>query len=168
MLKLSLRYWPEIVGGLIVGALLWWVGSTAYGWAFANGVNSVRARTEAVIAEFMEAERDALAKARAAEQATTRAQAEAADAARERETRIHEDYERRIAGIDADRDRLQEHWRACATDRLSAGAAAAGALAEADRLRRESAARIVRAVELAQSERDEVIDMYQAVYEASQ
>lgn len=163
MLELALRYWPEVVGGLIAAALLWWAASSAYDWAFTNGVNSERVRTEKVIREFMEAERVAMERAREAEQKVSRLQAQAGDDADERERRIHEDYERRIAGLDADRDRLREHWRSCATDRLSAGAAAAGAVAEADRLRRAGSARIVRATELAQSERDECIALYEAL-----
>jgi hypothetical protein len=101
--------------------------------------------------------------AREAEQKQAAMLIAADDAAHKRRTQIEQDYQRRIAGLDADRERLRMHWGACETGRLAQGAALAGALAEADELRRASAARIVRAVELAQSERDEVIDRYNAV-----
>lgn len=157
------RHWPKLLAGGIAAALLAWAVSAAYGWAYGNGYNAANARAEKVIGEFMQAEKDAIDRARRAERQVERLQAQAGDDADERERQIHEDYERRIAGLDADRDRLRHHWRACATDRLSAGAAAAGEAAEADRLRRASAARIVRAAELAQSERDECIARYGAL-----
>lgn len=139
------------------------IALSAYRWAYGNGWNAANARAEQVIGEFMAAEAAAQAKVRESEQAIANAQAEARDEAESRNAQIQSDYERRLSGADAERDRLQEHWRACATDRLSAGAAAAGEIAAADRLRRDSAARIVRAAEFAQSERDEVIGLYRSI-----
>lgn len=94
----------------------------------------------------------------------------AANAADSREEQINADYDRRIAAADAGHEselgQLRKLWGSCETGRLSSGAVAASEAAEQDRLRRASAARIVRAVELAQSERDEAIDRYEAVVNA--
>ncbi|UYK67831.1 hypothetical protein NG831_06605 [Xanthomonas sacchari] len=95
----------------------------------------------------------------------------AADSADTRKDKINDDYDARIAAAVAGRDselgRLRKQWAGCETNRLSDGAAAAAEAAEQDRLRRASAARVVRACELAQSERDEVIDRYQTVSAAA-
>lgn len=91
----------------------------------------------------------------------------AADSADTRKDKINDDYDTRIAAAVAGRDselgRIRKLWAGCETNRLSDGAAAAAEAAEQDRLRRASAARVVRACELAQSERDEAIDRYQAI-----
>ncbi|WDI91933.1 hypothetical protein [Xanthomonas campestris] len=91
----------------------------------------------------------------------------AADSAATREDKIDADYDARIsaavAGSDAELGRVRRLWAGCETSRLSGGAAAAAEAAEQDRLRRASAARIVRACELAQSERDEAVDRYTVV-----
>lgn len=161
------KHWKAIVG-LILLAAIW-----GHGYYTANLSNAAdraneRARAEQVIAEFARAERDAVQKAREAEQRRAADLAKAADAADAREDKINEDYERRIAGLDADRDRLRDHWQGCkATSGVSVGAAVARAADEADRLRREGAAGIVRAVERVQSERDEAIDRYEAVRSAA-
>jgi uncharacterized membrane protein YccC len=88
----------------------------------------------------------------------------AADRATTREDKIDADYDERmaaaVAGRDSELGRIRKLWAGCETDRLSGDAALAAEAAEQDRLRRASAARIVRACELAQSERDEVIDRY--------
>lgn len=108
--------------------------------------------------------------ARLTEQGVVKAQASAGDAADAREAKIDEDYQERLAAAVAGRDselgRVRKLWGQCETDRLSNGAAAAAEAAEQDRLRDASAARIVRAVELAQSERDEAVDRYEAVRQA--
>ncbi|WP_153065968.1 hypothetical protein [Xanthomonas campestris] len=94
----------------------------------------------------------------------------AADTADTREGKIHDDFDARIsaaiAGRDSELGRLRNRWAACETSRLSDPAAAASEAAQQDGLRRASAARILRACELAQSERDEVIDRYQALIPA--
>ncbi|WP_140725444.1 hypothetical protein [Pseudomonas sp. Hp2] len=98
-----------------------------------------------------------------------RAMQEAADAADDREERIESDFRKRMAaaatGRDSELGRLRLEWAGCETRRLSENAAAAAAPAEEDRLRRASAASIVRAAELSQSERDECIDRYEAISE---
>lgn len=90
-----------------------------------------------------------------------------ADASSTREDQIHDDYDARIAAALAGRDselgRLRNQWAVCETNRLSDPAAAAAEAAEQDRLRRASAARIVRDCELAQSERNEAIDRYKTL-----
>lgn len=95
----------------------------------------------------------------------------AGDSADTREDKINADYEARIsaavAGRDSELGRLRKQWAGCETNRLSDGVAAAAEAAEQDRLRRASAARVVRACELAQSERDEAVDRYQAVSSAA-
>ncbi|WP_155282165.1 hypothetical protein [Xanthomonas vasicola] len=105
--------------------------------------------------------------ARATEHQQAAAAQGAADSAATREDRIDADYDARIAAAVAGRDselgRVRRLWAGCETDRLSGGAAAAAEAAKQDRLRGASAARVVRACELAQSERDEAIDRYQAV-----
>lgn len=151
-------------GAVILLAGLAYGGYRAYGWAYTNGYNAANVRAEKVIAEFARAEADAQAKARKAEQAVAAGIAQAQDEAGKRNDQIELDYQRRIAGVVSDRDRLRKLWQAeRATDELADSAAIAAAVAEQDRLRRESAARIVRAAETVQSERDEVIDRYEAV-----
>jgi hypothetical protein len=123
-------------------------------------LETAAAEREAAIA----GEREAFeAAARKADQEHAKKLQDAANAATARESQIEQDYARRIAGADAERDRLRSHWSVCETGKLSAGAALAGEVAEQDRLRRESAARIVRAVEQLQSERDELVDRYNSI-----
>ena len=107
----------------------------------------------------------AVQQARAVEQKQARVQQSAGDAADKREAQIDADYDARLAaaGSDGDNGRLSRLWGQCETDRLSERAATAAEASEQDRLRRESAARIVRDVESVQSERDEVIDRYNAI-----
>lgn len=120
-------------------------------------------RTSADTAAALQAEQQA----RGIEQQQAVAAQGAGDAATTREEKIDVDYQERLAAAVAGRDselgRLRHEWAGCETARLSDGAAAAAEAAEQDRLRAASAARIVRAVELAQSERDEAIDRYQAL-----
>jgi len=113
----------------------------------------------------LKADKQAVEQARAVEQKQGQAQQAAADTADKREAQINADYGERLAsaGNGGDHGRLSQLWGQCETDRLSERAATAAEAAGQDRLRRESAARIVRDVESAQSERDEVIDRYQAV-----
>lgn len=91
----------------------------------------------------------------------------AGDEAGAREEQINADFQERlsaaVAGRDSDLGRLRGLWAGCETQRLADGAAASAEAAEQDGLRRASAARVLRAVELAQSERDEAIDRYQVV-----
>ncbi len=159
---MSLPYVKE-AGALVLLALLAWAGHGLY----RAGYNAANVRAEKVIGQFAKAEAAAQAKARKAEQALAAGLTDAADKADQRYDEIEADYQRRIAGVVSERDRLQVLWRAeRATDKLADSAAAAGAADETDRLRRESAARIVRAAEQAQSERDEAIDRYEAVRKA--
>lgn len=163
-------YWAYIKVGavLLLLAAVWGHGYHTKGLACAANEANERARAEQVIAEFAKAERDAVQKARETEQRRVDDLAKAADAADAREDKINEDYERRIAGLDADRDRLRDHWQGCkATSGVSVSAAVARAADEADRLRREGAAGIVRNVERVQSERDEAIERYEAVRQAA-
>ncbi|MGX2089242.1 hypothetical protein [Xanthomonas campestris] len=105
--------------------------------------------------------------ARATEHQQAAATQSAADSATTREDKIDADYDTRlaaaIAGHDSELGRIRQLWAGCETNRLSAGAAAAAEVADQDRLRGASAARIVRACERAQSERDEAVDLYEAV-----
>ena len=162
-LALLRRYWLH---ALVLAALVWG-GYKAHAYVWQNGYNAANVRAEQIIAEMAKAEADAQTRARKAEQALTDGLATAADEADQRNEQIERDYERRIAAVVSDRDRLRDLWRdRRATDRLADRAGAAAAAAEQDRLRRASAARIVRAVERVQSERDEVIDRYEAVRKA--
>lgn len=108
---------------------------------------------------------EAVQEVRKVEQAQSQAQQAAGDKADEQKGKIDADYDARLAaaGAGADYGRLNRLWAQCETQLLSSGAAAAAATAEKDRLRRESAARIVRDVESAQAERDEVVDRYGAL-----
>lgn len=153
---------------ILLGVVAWWgwTGHSAHSAAKVE-MMAAQATYERGMAEMAQAERDAARRTREVEQQAAKDVAAAQDEADKRNDQIEADYERRIAGVVDERDRLRQLWRDSeATDRLAEGAAAAGAAAEKDRLRRESAARIVRAVERVQSERDEVIDRYEAVREA--
>jgi len=91
----------------------------------------------------------------------------AGDTADAREKQINADCENRrsaaVAGRDSDLGRLLHLWAGCETQRLADGAATSAEAAEQDRLRRASAARVLGAVELAQSKRDEAVDRYRVV-----
>lgn len=144
---------------LLAGVVVWQRASVANANHQAEDAN---ATAEAARTLRMAAERTLKA-----ERAQHEAVQAAADTADTRQEKIDADYQTRIAAAVAGRDsqlgRLRRLWGSCETQRLSDGAAAAAAAAEEDRLRRASAAGIVRAVELAQSERDEAVDRYQAV-----
>lgn len=163
------RYWPHLLGAVLLAVLGW----KAYGWAYDNGAkegDSRAAKAELALSlaerNWAQQERLAEAKARSQEHDINKGQTTAQDEADDRHAQIQADYDRRIAGADRERDRLSKLWGACETNLLSSGAELAGAIAEQDRLRSASAARVVRATELAQSERDEAIDRYNAVEQA--
>ena len=159
-----LRRWPVVLAAVIALSVAGYAAHRAHSYVWQNGYNAANVRAEKIIADMAKGEAAAQARARKAEQALARGVAQAEEDAGERNDQIERDYQRRIAGVVSERDRLRDLWQAeRATDRLADSAAAAGASAEKDRLRRASAARIVRAVERAQSERDEVIDRYEAV-----
>lgn len=170
ILILLRRYWLH---ALVASALAWGVYQL-YGeyeeWRdsiYQSGYNAANVRAEKIIADFAKAEAEAQTRARAAESYVADALAKASDEADKRNDQIDRDYERRIAGAESERDKLRVLWQAKqATDRLADSAGAAAEAAEQDRLRRASAARIVRAVERVQSERDEVIGRYEAVRNA--
>lgn len=149
----------------VIAALVWSGAMFGAGWAWRGD------RAEAAVATGEAATgKQALQivqAARATEHKQAAATQGAADSATTREDKIDADYDARIAAAIAGRDselgRVRRLWAGCETDRLSGGAAAAAEAAEQDRLRRASAARIVRACELAQSERDEAVDRYTVV-----
>ena len=153
-------------------ALLLMALSFAAGWSWrgsraeATSNKSALSQAKAERAQMFE-QINAEQTARLAEKTVAKAQASAGDAANAREVKIDEDFQERLAAAVAGRDselgRVRKLWGQCETDRLSGSAAAAAEAAEQDRLRSASAARIVRAVEFAQSERDEAVDRYEAV-----
>ncbi|MEE7545755.1 hypothetical protein HF319_00695 [Xanthomonas sp. Kuri4-1] len=148
----------------IAGALLWSAAMFAAGWAWrGDRAGAADARQQAgASAAVVQQVNDT----RATEHAQAQATQAVADTADTQEEKIDADYQERLAAALAGRDselgRLRQQWAGCETARLSDPASAAAAAAEEDRLRRASAARVVRACELAQSERDEAVDRYQA------
>ncbi|WP_052688515.1 hypothetical protein [Xanthomonas albilineans] len=149
----------------IAAVLLWSAAMFGAGWAWRG--DRAQAATAKQDAGGAREEAKAQAGVREIEHKQATATQGAADSATQREDKIDADYDQRIAAAVAGRDselgKLRKQWASCETDRLSSGAAAAAEAAEQDRLRGASAARIVRACELAQSERDEAIDRYQAL-----
>lgn len=138
-------------------ALAFWMG---HEWRDRSAdVDVATTETEAV-KEALTAEQGA----RAVEHQQAAATQGVADKATTRKDKIDADYNERmaaaVAGRDSELGRIRKLWAGCETDRLSGDAAIAAEAAEQDRLRQASAARAVRACELAQSERDEVIDRY--------
>ncbi len=151
---------------IAVGAfVVWSVLAFGAGWLWrGDRAETVQATQGATAAK---GEAKAQAAARTQEQHQVVAIQAAGDSADKREEQINADYDTRLAaalaGRDADIGRLRQQWQAsAATARLSSDAAIAAAAAEADGLRRAGAARVLRATELAQSERDEAIDRYEA------
>lgn len=114
-----------------------------------------------------QAQSNAEAKARKAEQ--TMAQA-VADAAAQYE-RGKQDAQATADAVTADLRagslRLRREWAACETDRLSAGAAAARELGEAEQQRIESAGRIVRAAAECDAHTAALIQAYNAAKEVT-
>ncbi|CAD1792631.1 hypothetical protein [Xanthomonas arboricola] len=154
----------------IIAALLWSAAMVGVGWSWrgdraegATSENKAGAALGALAGEQA---------ARTTEHQQAGAAQQAGDQATTREDKIDADYDARIAAAVAGRDselgRVRRLWAGCETDRLSGGAAAAAEAAEQDRLRGASAARVVRACELAQSERDEAIDRYQTVQQPTE
>lgn len=143
----------------LVALAVWQRGSVALA---KKDAAAAHATAEAARQLWVEADRTL--KAERAQRSAVQAVDDKADI---RQEKIDADYQTRlsaaVAGRDSELGRLRRLWGNCETQRLSDGAAAAAEAAEEDRLRRASAAGIVRAVELAQSERDEAIDRYQAV-----
>lgn len=144
-------------------ALSFWAG-----WEWRD--RSVDVDTATASTDAARALAQAVADARTTERAQQAAAQSVTDTADTREGKIHDDFDARIsaalAGRDSELGRLRDQWASCETSRLSDPAAAAAEAAEQDRLRRASAARIVRACELAQSERDEAVDRYQTLIPA--
>ncbi|MEA5123297.1 hypothetical protein [Xanthomonas floridensis] len=149
----------------IIAALVWSAAMVGAGWAW-RGDKAEAATSEQKAGAALGALAGEQA-ARATEHQQAGAVQQASDQATTREDKIDADYDARIAAAVAGRDselgRVRRMWAGCETDRLSGSAAAAAEAAEQDRLRGASAARVVRACELAQSERDEAIDRYGAV-----
>lgn len=164
-LAMLAAYWRIAVAALVLAACAWG------GWEWRDrsadaAIATMRADAERKMADAARAEAAVVRRAQKAERAIAADQDTADTEASARNDTIEQDYRRRLAGFGAERDRLQDRWATCETDRLAQGAGAAAAAAEQDRSRRDSAARIVRAAEIAQSERDEVIDRYEAVRRA--
>lgn len=166
-MHLIARYFPHILIVVFYTAI---VAVIAHSVGSASGdrrAAAIESKADKERAAMLEAYAQDVANARAKEQSILAEQRVAADQSKTREEQIHADYEARLAaaaaGHTADLGRLRKLWAASETAHLSAGAATAGELAETDRLRRESAARIVRAAELAQSERDEAVALYNAL-----
>ncbi|MBB5675527.1 hypothetical protein [Xanthomonas arboricola] len=149
----------------IIATLLWSAAMFGAGWAW-RGDRAEGAASEQEAGTALGALAGEQA-ARATEHQQAASAQQAGDKATTREDKIDADYDARIAAAVAGRDselgRVRRLWAGCETGRLSGGAAAAAEAAEQDRLRGASAARVVRACELAQSERDEAVDRYQAV-----
>jgi len=156
--------WLTLVAFIAWTALAFWVGRE---WRD----RSADLDTANVATEQAQGEANAQAGVREIEHKQAAATQGAADTADTREDKIDADYNARIAAAVAGRDtelgRVRKLWAGCETGRLSGDAAAAAEAAEQDRLRRASAAGIVRACQLAQSERDETIDRYEAAAAAS-
>lgn len=154
---------------IVVAFVVWTVLAAFIGWRWKDKTcDLTESRQEtAGVKESLAAEQ----KVRETEHKQAAATQSAADSADTRKDKINDDFDTRIAAAVAGRDselgRIRKLWAGCETNRLSDGAAAAAEVAEQDRLRRASAARVVRACELAQSERDETIDRYQAVSAAA-
>ena len=145
-------------------ALVWSVAMFGAGWAWrGDRAETADARQDGKASAAVAQQQ---AQARDVEHKQGQAIQAAADSADTRREKIDADYEARLAAAVAGRDdelgRLRRQWAGCETARLTGDPGAAAAAAEEDRLRRASAAGVVRAVERAQSERDEVIDRYEA------
>ena len=108
---------PIAIGVCTLSVVAMLVG--AYRWAYGNGANAERVRTEQVIAEFHAAEREATERARQAERRANErlAEIEALQAA-ERE-RIASEVESRTADLVAGNLRLRREIAAYATRDLS-------------------------------------------------
>ena len=149
----------------IVVTLLWSAicGWSGYKWRDMKADTAIAQKDAEITASQAQAE----AVVREAEKRQATAAQAAGDSADAKREQIEAEYQERIDAAVADRDselgRVRKLWGQCETDSLSDAAASAAAVAEQDRLRNASAARIVRAVELAQSERDEAIDRYLAI-----
>lgn len=150
---------------MLAAALLWSAAMFAAGWVWRG--DRAQAARSAEQYKLATGQTKAEQVARQTEQKQAQSVQAAGDIASSREEKINAEYEARLqaalAGRDDELGRLRQQWAASATNCLSNDAATAAASAEQDRLRRASAARIVRATQLAQSERDEVIDRYEAV-----
>ncbi|MFK3846623.1 hypothetical protein [Stenotrophomonas sp. NPDC078853] len=151
--------------GRILRFVCWSALMFGLGWAWRGDraeIAEVRGSAE-VVGAALQGEQVA----RTTDRAQVEAVQQAADAANHREDRIDAEYQERVtaavAGRDSELGRLRHQWAGCETGRLADGAAAVAEAAAENRLRRLSASRIVRACELAQSERDEAVDRYQAV-----
>jgi hypothetical protein len=153
-----------ITSGLI--AFIGWSGLMGLaGWSWrGDRAELADAKGQAVVAQAQTAQAQELRQVDRQQVVATQGAGDAADA---REEKINADYEERlsaaVAGRDSDLGRLRHLWAGCETQRLADGAATSAEAAEQDRLRAASAARVLRAVELAQSERDEAVDRYQVV-----
>lgn len=147
-------------------ALVWSVAMFGAGWAWrGDRAETADARQDGKASAAVAQQQ---AQVRAIEHKQGQATQAAADSADTRREKIDADYEARlaaaVAGRGADIGRLRQQWEAsAATARLSSDAGIAAATAKADRLRLAGAARVLRATELAQAERDEAIERYEAV-----
>lgn len=150
---------------LLLGAVL---GMFALGWTW-RGDRAERAALEVEV-QHREALARAVARAREVDTGVRQETVIITDVSEAERERIHEEYEERVRRIRAghadDVGRMRQQWAACETGRLADGAAAAGAAAEEDRLRREGLQGVLRDVRLLQAERDEVIDRYEVVRRA--
>lgn len=157
----------SVVGGVL--AFIAWSAFMGFaGWSWrGDRAELADANSQAAVATVQAAQAHEL---RQVDRHQVEAAQGAGDTADAREEQINADYEKRlsaaVAGRDSDLGRLRHLWAGCETQRLADGAATFAEAAEQDRLRRASAARVLRAVELAQSERDEAVDRYQVVEEA--
>lgn len=148
--------------GLVIGWGFWQRGSKESAY---RAMDAAQAESRGLRSELAaEQER------RDTEKAIESGQDKAGDDASNREQEIRDEYDQRItaalAGRDRDNERLRQQWGQCATTNLSAGAAAAGEISAQDAVRRADIAAVLRDAASLQSERDEAVDRYQAVYNA--
>lgn len=134
---------PIAIGVCTLAVVAMLVG--AYRWAYGNGANAERVRTEQVIAEFHAAEREATERARQAERELAQAYADAAEEYERGKADARATADRVIADLRAGNLRLRDHWQGCAATSRVSGEATSAAIADAGaELRRAGAADLVR------------------------
>jgi hypothetical protein len=118
------------------------------------------AELAALVADHATALAEAEAKARKAERDAALRVSQIAEQHEQDKRNAQIAADRTIADLRAGNVQLREHWRGCATDRVSQDAATAAELARQDELRRESLRRVLGWVGRLQAQRDALIDAY--------
>lgn len=154
-----LRYWKELAALALLAFAVW----RGYDWAYDNGSRDVRADWDKDRAALLAEQVKQSEAARVTERRHMQAIADIAERYEQDKRNAQAEQEALVNGLRTGNRRLRNLWQGCqATGRVSGAAAGAAESDAENRLREESAGRIIGAVRACQIQRNSLIDVIEA------